>query len=91
MKRHSQNFVTRLETENDEDKLILEKIREAVSYINSQAQNRLLRVDVKPRKPIDKQDGYNGYGYGGNVLGGIDNAKYLDVYIRPVDQWWEIR
>lgn len=82
MKRTSNNFVTRLCRYNEDHVDTLNKIRESVSFINKQANRRLFRVDVKPRKPIDTN---KGYGYGGNVIGGLNNAVFVDVYIRPIN------
>lgn len=88
MKRTSNNFVTRIDRSKRDDMERLNDIREAVKCINANCKRgsryRLFRVDVKPRKPINKDSGYGGYGYGGNVLGGIENAQFLDVYIRRV-------
>lgn len=92
-KRTSENFVVRLDTQSVEDMIKLQEIRKTVSIINRISSEKL-RVDVKGRKPIQKGVIRNritgkviasgSYGYGGNIVGGLANAQFYDVYIRKV-------
>lgn len=93
MKRTSENFVVRLDTQSAEDMIKLQDIRKSVSVMNSMSAQKF-RVDVKGRQPIQKGVIRNritgrviasgSYGYGGNIIGGLANAKFYDVYIRKV-------
>lgn len=93
MKRTSENFVVRLDTQSAEDMIKLQDIRKSVSVMNSMSAQKF-RVDVKGRQPIQKGVIRNritgrviasgSYGYGGNIIGGLANAKFYDVYIREV-------
>ena len=93
MKRTSENFVVRIDTQSAEDMIKLQDIRKSVSVMNSMSAQKF-RVDVKGRKPIQKGVIRNritgrviasgSYGYGGNIVGGLANAKFYDVYIREV-------
>jgi hypothetical protein len=93
MKRTSENFVVRLDTQSAEDMIKLQDIRKSVSVMNSMSAQKF-RVDVKGRKPFQKGVIRNpitgriiatgSYGYGGNIIGGLANAQFYDVYIRKV-------
>lgn len=93
MKRTSDKFLVRLDTQSADDMIRLQEIRKAISIINATSTQKF-RVDVKGRKPIQKGVIRNritgrviasgSYGYGGNIIGGLANAKFFDVYIREV-------
>ena len=93
MKRTSENFVVRLDTNSADDMIKLQDIRKSVSVMNRMSEQKF-RVDVKGRKPIQKGVIRNqitgriiasgSYGYGGNIVGGLANAQFYDVYIRKV-------
>lgn len=93
MKRTSENFVVRLDTQSAEDMIKLQEIRKTVSVMNRMSKESF-RVDVKGRKPFQKGVIRNpitgrviatgSYGYGGNIVGGLANAQFYDVYIRKV-------
>ena len=93
MKRTSENFVVRLDTRSADDMIKLQDIRKSVSVMNRMSEQKF-RVDVKGRKPIQKGVIRNqitgriiatgSYGYGGNIVGGLANAQFYDVYIRKV-------
>ena len=93
MKRTSENFVVRLDTRSADDMIKLQDIRKSVSVMNRMSSEKF-RVDVKGRKPIQKGVIRNqitgkviatgSYGYGGNIVGGLANAQFYDVYIRKV-------
>lgn len=93
MKRTSENFVVRLDTQSADDMIKLQDIRKSVSVMNRMSSEKF-RVDVKGRKPIQKGVIRNpitgriiasgSYGYGGNIVGGLANAQFYDVYIRKV-------
>lgn len=55
------------------------KIRKAVKVANKKGAN--LRVCLKGREPVHKGWNGHGYHYGGNIVGGLKNAKRIDVYI----------
>lgn len=92
-KRTSTNFVVRLDTQSADDMIKLQDIRRSVSIMNRMSKENF-RVDVKGRKPFQKGVILNpitghvvatgSYGYGGNIIGGLANAKFYDVYIRRV-------
>jgi len=94
MKRTSENFVVRLDTQSAEDMIKLQDIRKSVSVMNRMSKDVKFRVDVKGRKPFQKGVIRNpitgrviatgSYGYGGNIIGGLANAQFYDVYIRKV-------
>ena len=93
MKRTSDNFVVRLDTQRAEDMIKLQEIRKTVSIMNRMSSEKF-RVDVKGRKPFQKGVIRNlitgriiaagSYGHGGNIVGGLANAQFYDVYIRKV-------
>lgn len=93
MKRTSENFVVRLDTRSADDMIKLQDIRKSVSVMNRMSSEKF-RVDVKGRKPFQKGVIRNpitgriiatgSYGYGGNIVGGLANAQFYDVYIRKV-------
>jgi len=92
-KRTSDKFLVRLDTQSADDMIRLQEIRKAISIINATSAQKF-RVDVKGRQPIQKGVIRNritgrviasgSYGYGGNIIGGLANAKFYDVYIREV-------
>lgn len=91
-KRTSDKFLVRLDVNSSGDMIRLQEIRKAISIINATSAQKF-RVDVKGRKPIKKDFIKNiytghvrigGYGYGGNIVGGLANAQFYDVYIREV-------
>jgi len=55
------------------------EIRKAVKIANKKGAN--LRVCLKGREPVHKGWNGHGYHYGGNIVGGLKNAKRVDVYI----------
>lgn len=83
----------RLDTQSAEDMIKLQEIRKTVSVMNCMSKESF-RVDVKGRKPFQKGVIRNpitgrviatgSYGYGGNIIGGLANAQFYDVYIRKV-------
>ena len=91
--RTSKDFVVRLDTQSADDMIKLQDIRKAVSIMNRMSKENF-RVDVKGRQPFQKGiirsviTGHviaaGSYGYGGNIIGGLANAKFFDVYIRKV-------
>ena len=93
MKRTSDKFLVRLDTQSADDMIRLQEIRKAISIINATSTQKF-RVDVKGRQPIQKGVIRNpitgrviatgSYGYGGNIIGGLANAQFYDVYIRKV-------
>ena len=84
-KRTSTSYVATLHVGSVADMQQLESIKKAVSLTNKFNVLKK-RVVVKGRKPIVKRlnnrtGNYISYGFGGNIVGGISNAKVYDVYI----------
>ena len=85
IKRTSDNFVGRYKLTDSYDQEKIAGIRAAVKAINNTRKNPWskqpqLRVEVKGRKPMVKENGRSYY-WGGNIVGGIKNALEADVYI----------
>ena len=84
-KRTSDNFVGRYKLTDPIQRECIASIRAAVKAINKTRKNPWskqpqLRVEVKGRKPMIKENGRSYY-WGGNIVGGIKNALEADVYI----------
>lgn len=77
--RTSDYYVCTLDTRSIVDMEKLEVIRETIRSVNKTLSSPK-RVCVKGRKAIVKENGrsYNPFG---DVVGGLSNAKYFDVYI----------
>jgi hypothetical protein len=89
MTSRSNAYITTLDPTSTDDMAILSKIRGRVTTANKTGGFQQ-RVVVRGRKPITKKNYYDsfgnivatlGYGFGGNIVGGLANAKALDVYI----------
>lgn len=88
-KRTSTSYVCTLDANSVADMQMLEMIRKTVSVSNANTLDKK-RVVVRGRKPIkkfwykeywSKKSHYSGYDYAGNIIGGLENATNLDVYI----------
>ena len=84
-KRTSDNFVGRYKLTDPYDQATIAGIRAAIKAINNTRKNQWskqpkLRVEVKGRKPMIKENGRS-YHWGGNIVGGIKNALEADVYV----------
>lgn len=92
--RKSLNYQATIDFSDINDMLWLSVIREEIRNINKTIRKvdtlNPLRVRLALRNPIEKQTTYNrftgksqtrGYDWGGNVIGGIKNARGADVYI----------
>lgn len=77
--RTSENYVCTLSTFSVIDMEKLDTIRNSVKCINKNS-NEKHRVVVKGRKAIKKINGRS-YNHFGDIVGGLANAKYYDVYI----------
>lgn len=62
----------------------------AIAALKAEIKGKNLRVCLRGRKPKTKQvvrnfwtgkQGLRGYDFGGNVVGGLDNAQEFDVYV----------
>ena len=85
IKRTSDNFVGRYKLTDPYDQVKIAGIRAAVKAINNTRKNPWskqpqLRVELRGRKPMIKENGRS-YHWGGNIVGGIKNALEADVYI----------
>ncbi len=85
IKRTSDNFVGRYKLTDPYDQEKIAGIRAAVKAINNTRKNPWskqpqLRVELRGRKPMVKENGRS-YHWGGNIVGGIKNALEADVYI----------
>ena len=76
--RKSTSYVTTLDVNSATDMQTLETIKATIRAVNAFNQNKK-RVVLRGRKPICKI--YYSYDRGGNIVGGIQNASKLDVYI----------
>lgn len=85
IKRTSDNFVGRYKLTDPYDQVKIAGIRAAVKAINNTRKNPWskqpqLRVELRGRKPMVKENGRS-YHWGGNIVGGLKNALEADVYI----------
>ena len=85
IKRTSDNFVGRYKLTDPYDQVKIAGIRAAVKAINNTRKNPWskqpqLRVELRGRKPMIKENGRS-YHWGGNIVGGLKNALEADVYI----------
>lgn len=83
MIRYSGNYVTTLNASSSVDMEKLAAIRAGIKEFNkfsALSGKKGSRVVVRGRKPKVKVNGKS-YDWGGNIVGGIKNATYLDVYI----------
>ena len=86
--RESTSYVGTFVTSHSGDMNKLRNLREAVALLNKTGsfgtqrytgKFRQMRVCARGRKPIIKSG--PSYDWGGNLIGGIQNAGELDVYI----------
>ena len=95
-KRSSQGYVGSVYTQSAGDMLELDGVRNMVKNMNKQLRmenavdNRghklQYRVVVKGREPFEKVNGRS-YHWSGDIVGGLANAKRLDVYIARRYPW----
>ena len=89
MIRTSNNYVTTLDPMSANDMETLNLLRKTVRMTNN-IQEKKLRLVVRGRRPIVKEEVHNiysgktrtlSYDWCGNVVGGLANASQYDVYI----------
>lgn len=87
--RKSNSYVTTLDVNSATDMQTLETIKATIRAVNAYGQDKK-RVVLRGRKPIVKGRSvnywsgkvrYGGFDRAGNIVGGIQNASKLDVYI----------
>lgn len=76
--RKSTSYVTTLDVNSATDMQTLETIKATIRAVNAYSQDKK-RVVLRGRKPIHKI--HYSYDWAGNIVGGIQNASKLDVYI----------
>lgn len=94
--RRSSNYVCSLDPQSCVDMEILNALKLSIKAVNSDVQwedagvwgmvKNCKRVRVKPREAIEKVDGKS-YNWSGDLLGGLGNAKRIDVYIHDDRRW----
>lgn len=89
MIRNSDYYVTTLDPKSANDMETLDLLRKTVRMTNN-IQEKKLRLVLRGRRPIEKQEVHNiytgktstlSYDWCGNVVGGLANASQYDVYI----------
>jgi len=93
MKRTSRHYQGTVQFSDVGDVLWLNDFREQIFQTNKilrKMGKNALRIRLALRSPIEKKTVYNwrtqtyhhvGYDFGGNVIGGINNARKADVYV----------
>lgn len=102
MKRTSKHYQGTIQFSDIGDMLWLGDFREQIFQANKilrKMGKNTLRVRLALRDPIEKKTVYNwrtgrehtvGYDFGGNVIGGINNARKADVYVyENYDRYWK--
>ncbi len=77
-KKRSSNYVMTIDTWCIYGQREIEVIKEAVKVMNKISSDKK-RVVLRGRKPKVKQT--RSYDRGGNIVGGLENATEIDVYI----------
>jgi hypothetical protein len=92
-KRNSTSYVVTLNLSDEHDMMWLKQARIAMREVNKALRKigkTPMRIRLALRDPIHKEvvtnhwtheKGVRGYDFGGNVVGGIKNARKADVYI----------
>lgn len=94
--RKSTSYVCSLDPQSCVDMEILATLKRAVKVLNKDVKwedcgswgmvKKCKRVRVKGREAIEKVNGKS-YNWSGDLLGGLANAKRLDVYIHDDRRW----
>ena len=92
--RYSKNYRGTFSTQNAEDMIQVDRLKDLVKAMNEYNKTinstKRVRLCLRGRKPFVKEVVRNpwfgqlrlrSYDWGGNIVGGIKNAQFVDAYI----------